>query len=63
MKSINDIGKVMGKQTIAEFVENKFILDRLKEIGVDYAQGFHISKPRPIDEIVSITIASKTSVM
>ncbi|MCH7694991.1 MAG: EAL domain-containing protein [Proteobacteria bacterium] len=63
VKSINDIGKVMGKQTIAEFVENKFILDRLKEIGVDYAQGFHISKPRPIDEIVSITIASKTSVM
>jgi len=58
VKSINDIGKVMGKQTIAEFVENEFILDRLKEIGVDYAQGFYISKPRSIDEIVSIAIAS-----
>lgn len=58
VKSINDIGKVMGKQTIAEFVENEFILERLKEIGVDYAQGFHISKPISIDEIESIAIAS-----
>ena len=42
----------MGKQTIAEFVENEAILDKLREIGVDYAQGFGIERPRPMDEIL-----------
>ena len=49
VKSINEIGHAMGKQTIAEFVENDAILERLHEIGVDYAQGYSISKPpRPL---------------
>ncbi|TNF90730.1 MAG: EAL domain-containing protein, partial [Gammaproteobacteria bacterium] len=48
VKSINDVGHVMGKQTIAEFVENDATLDALKETGVDYAQGFNIAKPKPI---------------
>ncbi|MEA3546406.1 MAG: EAL domain-containing protein [Thermodesulfobacteriota bacterium] len=51
VKSINEIGHVMGKQTIAEFVENNAILEKLKEIGVDYSQGYGIGRPRPIDEI------------
>lgn len=45
VKSINDIGHVMGKKTIAEFVENDAILDKLKEIGVNYAQGYGVAKP------------------
>jgi EAL domain-containing protein (putative c-di-GMP-specific phosphodiesterase class I) len=48
VKSINDMGHVMGKQTIAEFVENDAILEQLREIGVDYAQGYGIAKPQPI---------------
>ena len=48
VKSINDVGHVMGKRTIAEFVENDETLDALRETGVDYAQGFNIAKPRPI---------------
>ena len=48
VKSINDIGHVMGKKTIAEFVENDATLDALREIGVDYAQGFSIAMPKPI---------------
>ena len=48
VKSINDVGHVMGKRTIAEFVENEETLDALKETGVDYAQGFNIAKPKPI---------------
>ncbi len=51
VKSINDIGHIMGKSTIAEFVENQETVDILQEIGVDYAQGFHYSRPAPIDEI------------
>lgn len=53
VKSINDIGHVMGMQTIAEFVENDEIKSMLKEIGVDFAQGYGIEKPRPLDELLS----------
>jgi EAL domain-containing protein (putative c-di-GMP-specific phosphodiesterase class I) len=51
VRSINDIGHVMGKKTIAEFVENDKILARLKSIGVDYAQGYGIAKPMPIEDL------------
>ena len=46
-RTINQIGKLMGMQTIAEFVENAAILEKLRAIGVDFAQGFHVSEPRP----------------
>jgi EAL domain-containing protein (putative c-di-GMP-specific phosphodiesterase class I) len=41
----------MGLQTIAEFVENDIILGMLKEIGVDYAQGYGIARPVPLDDL------------
>jgi diguanylate cyclase (GGDEF)-like protein/PAS domain S-box-containing protein len=52
VKSINDIGHVMGKKTIAEFVENKAVLEKLQAIGVDYGQGFGIGRPRPINDML-----------
>ena len=51
VKSINEVGHVMGKRTIAEFVENDEILALLKEIGVDYAQGYGIAKPEPLIQV------------
>lgn len=45
VKSINEVGHVMGKKIIAEFVEDECILEKLKEIGVDYAQGYAIARP------------------
>jgi EAL domain-containing protein (putative c-di-GMP-specific phosphodiesterase class I) len=51
VKSINEIGHVMGKKTVAEFVENKAIVERLIELGVDYAQGYHIGKPQPLKDV------------
>ena len=48
VRSINDIGHVMGIQTIAEGVESEVVLERLREIGVDYAQGFALGPPTPI---------------
>ncbi len=48
VKSINDIGQVMGMQTIAEFVEDDAILQQLQSLGVNYAQGFHIGRPLPL---------------
>jgi len=52
VKSINEIGHVMGMKTIAEFVENDEIKGMLREIGVDYAQGYGIGKPQPLDELL-----------
>ena len=49
VKSINEIGHVMGKKTIAEFVENKQILEILVELEVDFVQGYFLGKPKPID--------------
>jgi diguanylate cyclase (GGDEF)-like protein/PAS domain S-box-containing protein len=48
VESINRIGHVMGIQTIAEFVEDDAILAKLRDIGVDYAQGYGIHKPEPL---------------
>ena len=52
VKSINEIGQVMGIKTIAEFVENDDIKGMLKAIGVNYAQGFGIGKPQPFTELL-----------
>jgi len=48
VESINQIGHVMGLQTIAEWVENRQTLEALKELGVDYAQGFWLCRPQPL---------------
>ena len=53
VKSINEIGHVMNKKTIAEFVEDEATLEMLKDIGVDYAQGYAIAHPKPLDVFVS----------
>lgn len=52
VKSINDIGHVMGLETIAEFVESDDIAEKLREIGVDYAQGYALGKPAPIGDVL-----------
>jgi len=48
VKSINDIAHLMQIQTIAESVENQATLDKLKEIQVDYVQGYWIAEPKPL---------------
>lgn len=52
VKSVNEIAHFMGKKTIAECVENDAILERLREIGVDYAQGWGIERPKPLVDFV-----------
>ncbi|MCU0565888.1 MAG: EAL domain-containing protein [Oculatellaceae cyanobacterium Prado106] len=49
VEAINQVGHVMGLQTIAEFVEDQGILEQLRAIGVDFAQGYGIAKPRPLE--------------
>ena len=49
LAAINDLCHMLGKQTIAEFAEKPEILDVLRDIGVDCAQGFAVSHPFPLD--------------
>lgn len=48
VKSITEIGHFMGKKIIAEFVENEGILQMLRDVGVDFAQGYVIAKPQSL---------------
>ncbi|MEW8505838.1 MAG: EAL domain-containing protein [Candidatus Thiodiazotropha sp.] len=56
--AINRIGHIMELETIAEFVENDRVLHRLQEIGIDYAQGFGICRPFPIELLFDTDPAS-----
>ena len=51
VKSICEIGHFMGKKIIAEYVESEAILNELRTIGVDYAQGFAVGRPCPLQEL------------
>ncbi len=48
VEAINNMGHIMGKKTIAEFVCNEKIITMLRDLGVDFAQGYEISKPIPL---------------
>jgi diguanylate cyclase (GGDEF)-like protein/PAS domain S-box-containing protein len=48
VRSINEIGHLTGKQTIAEFAENQEIINMLQSLGVDYAQGYGVSQPQRV---------------
>ena len=52
VKSISEIGHFMGKKIIAEYVQDDETIQLLQDLGVDYAQGYGIEKPRPLDAIL-----------
>ena len=49
VEMIVQVTRVAGKKCVAEFAENEEILHLLRQIGVDYAQGYAIGKPQPFD--------------
>jgi len=51
VKSMNEIAHSLGMETIAEYVENNEIRDILREIGVDYVQGYGIEKPKLLTDL------------
>ncbi len=59
VKAICDVSRALGKQSVAEFVENEEILVLLKELEVDYAQGYHIGFPEPVNESLQKIITQK----
>jgi EAL domain-containing protein (putative c-di-GMP-specific phosphodiesterase class I) len=59
VEMIHRIGQVMGKQTIAEFAESEAIVDALRNIGVDYAQGYAVARPVPLAQLLGATEAAR----
>jgi len=53
VRSFNEIAHFMGKQTVAEFVENTAIIELLRDIGVDHVQGYAIARPAYVDELLA----------
>lgn len=51
VKAINETAHALGKTTVAEFVEDEATLEKLAELGVNYAQGYYIGKPMSLKEI------------
>jgi Amt family ammonium transporter len=51
--AINRVGHTMGIQTIAEWVEDDATLALMRQIGVDYVQGFAVARPQPLQELVA----------
>jgi EAL domain-containing protein (putative c-di-GMP-specific phosphodiesterase class I) len=49
-ETINRIGHIMGIKTVAEYAENDAIIQELKSMGVDYAQGYGVCMPTPLFE-------------
>jgi diguanylate cyclase (GGDEF)-like protein len=61
VEAINNVGHVMGKQTIAEFVDGERVIEALRQIGVDYAQGYGVAQPRPFEATLQIHAAQLES--
>ncbi len=58
VKAMNEIAHAMGKQTVAEFVEAEIHFQVLRELGVDFGQGYYLGKPALLD--ISMILASQT---
>jgi Amt family ammonium transporter len=51
VSAINEVGHVMGMTTIAEYAHSEAIVERLREMGVNYAQGYALGMPKPLEEV------------
>lgn len=57
VKSINEMSKSMGKRTVAEFVESPRLLNAVRDIGIDFAQGYHVGEPELINRKANLSPA------
>ncbi|MFN0185230.1 MAG: putative bifunctional diguanylate cyclase/phosphodiesterase, partial [Aquabacterium sp.] len=52
-----DVARLIGVQTVAEFVDRPAVLQRVREIGIDYAQGFLLHEPEPLENLLDCPLA------
>lgn len=57
VRAINDVAKALGKTTVAEFVESRATMGLLRELGVDFGQGFGIHRPEPLENLFPAAVA------
>ncbi len=50
-----DVARVVGLKTVTEFVDKPAVLSRVRELGIDYAKGFLVHKPGPIDFLTELS--------
>ncbi len=55
VEAINHIAEGFGLKTVAEFVENETILDSVRDLNVDYAQGFHLGRPGALMNVINLS--------
>jgi diguanylate cyclase (GGDEF)-like protein len=53
VSTIKNFCKETGIKTVAEFAENRIIYEKIKELGIDYVQGYYLGKPEPIDDAIN----------
>jgi diguanylate cyclase (GGDEF)-like protein len=54
LKTIRDLANALGLKTVAEYAKDSASVEKLREIGIDYAQGWAYAKPEPIEALASI---------
>jgi len=54
VRVINELGHLLGKQTIAKYVESLEVVDELKKIGIDHVQGYFYSQPQSLDDFAQV---------
>jgi diguanylate cyclase (GGDEF)-like protein/PAS domain S-box-containing protein len=52
VESVNNIGHIMGIQTVAEFVENEAVLKKVRQLHIDFAQGYHVGMPVSLKDML-----------
>ena len=55
VEAVNRIGHILGMETVAESVEDAATLARIGELGIDYAQGFFLMHPEPLEGQEAVT--------
>ena len=59
VRSMVELAHGLGQQTIAEFVEDEATLELLRRFGVDYAQGFFVGRPAPIESTLGVLLSDE----
>ena len=54
VRAINELGHLLGKQTIAKYVESLEVVDELRRMGIDHVQGYVYSQPQSLDDFAQV---------